>query len=42
MARRVSGLFLCSQRKGEDVLAGRKSKYIDFIDILLEAKVSVV
>ncbi len=29
----------CEQRKGEAVLTGRKRKYIDFLDILLEAKV---
>ena len=32
---------LTQQRKGEDVLKGRKKKYLDFIDILLEAKVSL-
>jgi len=30
------------KRKGEDVLNGRKKKYLDFIDMLLEAKVRIL
>ena len=29
-----------SQKRGEDVMKGSKRKYLDFIDILLEARVS--
>ena len=31
--------FPWQERKGEDVLKGTKRKYLDFIDILLEARV---
>ena len=37
-----SSLFFACQRKGEDVLNGRKKKYFDFIDMLLEAKVRIL
>jgi len=37
-----SSLFFACQRKGEDVLNGRKRKYLDFIDMLLEAKVRIL
>ena len=41
--RRIVVLFDAVQEQGEDILAlpeGKRRKYLDFIDILLEAKVS--
>jgi len=37
-----SSLSFACQGKGEDVLNGRKKKYLDFIDMLLEAKVRIL